>query len=104
MSRTTSQIFFPPQFDSCEAFGEALIRFIVGPLAERRGVSLNEGAVDMHTPLFSDGLIDSLGILDLIAFVEAATGRNIPTHMVDMRYFRSVHSICEAFWNLDQEH
>jgi acyl carrier protein len=103
MSRASAQTVGPRQFDSCKAFGEALIAFILGPLARRRGLALKAGAVGLHTPLFSDGLIDSIGILDLIAFVEAATGRVIPTHMVDMKYFRSVHAICEAFWSLDQE-
>jgi acyl carrier protein len=103
MSKATAQTVRPRQFDSSEAFGEALIAFIIGPLARHRGLALKAGAVGLHTPLFSDGLIDSIGILDLIAFIEAATGRLIPTHMVDMKNFRSVHSISEAFWNLDQE-
>src|SRR5688572_6977611 len=73
MSRTTAKIVGPRLYESCEAFGEALIEFIVGPLAQRRGLALQPGAVSWQTPLFSNGLIDSLGILDLIAFVEGAT-------------------------------
>jgi acyl carrier protein len=54
--------------------------------------------VDASTPLFESGLIDSLGILHLISFVERATGQTIPTRMVVMKHFRTVDAIAETFW------
>jgi acyl carrier protein len=50
------------------------------------------------TPLFESGLIDSLGILHLIAFVEKATGKTIPTRMVVMKHFRNVDAMSDTFW------
>jgi acyl carrier protein len=52
---------------------------------------------DSSTLLFETGLIDSLAIVQLIAFVERATGRRIPSRMVVMKYFRTVDAICETF-------
>jgi acyl carrier protein len=53
--------------------------------------------VDEHTPLFEDGLIDSLKILKLIAYVEWRTGRSIPNQDVVMSNFRSVQTIADRF-------
>jgi len=55
--------------------------------------------VDAATPLFDDGLIDSLKILQLIAFVELKTGRKIPDREVVMSSFRSVQTIEERFFH-----
>lgn len=49
------------------------------------------------TPLFEDGLIDSLKILQLIAFVEAQTGRRLADREIVMEKFRSVQAIAEHF-------
>ena len=88
--------------DSREAFAAALIAFIEGPLFARHGGA--QGArsstpIDVSTPLFETGVIDSLGIIDLLAFVETATGRPIPMRKVDMRFFGTVDRITRAFWN-----
>lgn len=56
-------------------------------------------AVDEHTPLFEDGLIDSLKILKLIAYVEWRTGRSIPERDVVMSNFRSVQTIAGRFFH-----
>ena len=55
--------------------------------------------VDATTPLFETGAIDSLGIIDLLAFVEEAIGEPIPMRKVDMRFFGTVDRITRAFWN-----
>ena len=54
-------------------------------------------AVDADTPLFEGGLIDSLKILHLIAFVENATGQSIPEQQIVMKHFRTVRAIAETF-------
>lgn len=84
---------------SRDAFEQCLIQFIAGPLAERRGLQLGDTVLDATTPLFKSGLIDSMGILDLLAFVEATTERTIPTHKVDMQYFGNVAAITKTFWH-----
>jgi acyl carrier protein len=83
--------------DSREAFARVLIEFIKGPLFARHGGRPID--LDGSTPLFETGIIDSLGIIDLLAFVEMATGRTVPTRMVDMRFFGTVDRICGAFWH-----
>lgn len=55
--------------------------------------------VTPETPLFADGLVDSLKILQLIAFVEMKTGRTIPDRDVVMENFRTVQTIVDRFYN-----
>jgi acyl carrier protein len=53
--------------------------------------------VERDTPLFADGLLDSLSILHLIARVEELTGTPVPDHLVVMRNFQSVETITAVF-------
>lgn len=58
---------------------------------------LDPGAPVTHdTPLF-EGLIDSIRILELIAWTERETGRQIPDPMIRMDHFRTVRRIAETF-------
>ena len=81
-----------------EEFARILLAFINGPLLARHRASGQPTPVDASTPLFQRGIIDSLGIIDLLAFVEDATGRPIPLRKVDMRFFGTVDRICRSFW------
>jgi acyl carrier protein len=65
------------------------------PQLDRRGRTWPR--VQLDTPLFSDGLLDSLSILHLIAKVEDLVGRAVPDHLVVMRNFHSVEAITQAF-------
>ena len=85
-----------------EQFERALIDLVANGLASRRRRS-NAAAVDAHTPLFESGLVDSLAILELIAFVERATGRPIPARQVHIRHFSTIERICTAFWHTHDE-
>ena len=87
-----------PHVESREAFAAALIAFIEGPLFARHGGAPSSTTIDASTPLFEAGVIDSLGIIDLLAFVETATGRPVPMRKVDMRFFGTVDRITRAFW------
>jgi len=53
--------------------------------------------IDADTYLFDEGLIDSLKILQLIAFIESDIGRPIPDSDVVMGNFRSVRTIAARF-------
>jgi acyl carrier protein len=57
------------------------------------------GRIEPDTPLFRDGLIDSLKILQLIAFIEIKTGRTIPDREVVMEHFRTVRNIEQRFFH-----
>lgn len=77
-----------------------LVRFVNGLLRESDGT--DDGAasgieVDEETALFEEGVIDSLRILDLIAFVERATGTAVPDSAVRLANFRSIRAIATAF-------
>jgi acyl carrier protein len=71
---------------------DALLTFVRGDLLRGRDVE-----VDPDTYLFDEGLVDSLGILRLIAFLELQIGRPIPDKEVMMEHFRSVRTIASRF-------
>jgi acyl carrier protein len=78
-------------------FRAGLLHFInevLPTIDDRLSPPLN---VDGGTPLFESGLIDSLAILHLMAFVERTTGKSIPPRMVVMKHFRTVDAICASF-------
>ena len=80
-------------------FSDELLSFINDtlPALDRRGRKWPR--VGRCTPLFADGLLDSLSILHLIARVEELTGAPVPDHLVVMRHFQSVEAITAAFCN-----
>ena len=80
-----------------ETFKHALIDFITKQVRVHRKAPALRVDIDDRTPLFRTGLIDSLGILELLAFVEEATGRPIPIHAVDLRHFGTIERICRRF-------
>ena len=75
-----------------KTFESRLLDFVRDDLLRR-----NDVAIDEHTYLFDDGLIDSLKILRLIAFVEIETGQTIPDRDVVMSNFRTVRTIAQRF-------
>ena len=75
-------------------FQSRLLEYVRRDLLRRSDV-----AVDEDTYLFDDGLIDSLKILQLIAFVEIETGQAIPDRDVVMSNFRTVRTIAQRFGN-----
>jgi acyl carrier protein len=62
-----------------------------------RRLALSDVAITPATPLFEERLIDSVRILDLIAWVERATGRQIPDTQIVMKNFRTVARIADVF-------
>lgn len=57
--------------------------------------------VDADTPLFATRLLDSLKVLELIAFTEQAIGRAIPDSDIRMDNFQTVARIAAVFLPLD---
>jgi len=53
--------------------------------------------ITAETPLFARGVIDSLGILELIAWTEVNTGRVVPDESIRMDNFGSVARIAQMF-------
>ena len=73
-------------------FINALVGFIKDELLTERDMML-----DADTYLFDHGVIDSLKILRLIAFVEDWTGSPIADADIVMSNFRSVRTIAQRF-------
>ena len=57
--------------------------------------------IDADTPLFASGLIDSIRVLQLIAWTEHALGMRIPDARIRMDHFRTVRHIADAFAGAD---
>lgn len=53
--------------------------------------------VEAATPLFADRIINSIKILDLIAWTERAIGRPVPDVQIRLDNFRSVERIADVF-------
>ncbi len=53
--------------------------------------------IDADTPLFADGLINSIRILKLIAWTEHALDIRIPDSRIRMDHFRTVRHIAHQF-------
>src|SRR5215208_1346007 len=53
--------------------------------------------IEANTPLFRSGLIDSIRILELIAWTERATGRLIPDREIRADNFHTVGRIADVF-------
>jgi acyl carrier protein len=71
---------------------ESLLAFVRDDLLKGRAAG-----VDADTYLFDEGMVDSLGILRLIAFLELEIGRPIADQEVVMEHFRTVRAIERAF-------
>jgi len=54
-------------------------------------------AITVDTRLFEDRVIDSLKVLELIAFLQAALGRKIPDAQIVLANFRSIATIARVF-------
>jgi acyl carrier protein len=70
----------------------SLLAFVRGDLLRGRAVE-----IDADTYLFDEGMVDSLGILRLIAFLEIEIGRPIADSEVVMERFRNVRTIARSF-------
>jgi len=64
----------------------------------------NGVTIDADTPLFANGLIDSIRVLRLIAWTEHALDLRIPDARIRMDYFRTVRCIADAFADSASSH
>ena len=76
----------------------ARIRFETAMLAWLNSRFASKGVViTPDTPLFARGVIDSLGILELIAWTEVNTGQIVPDESIRMDNFGTVARIAQMF-------
>ena len=83
--------------DRQEEFAREMLAWLNDEVAPR-GVR-----VDADTPLFATRLLDSLKVLELIAFTEQAIGRAIPDSHIRMDNFQTVARIAAVFLPLDDD-
>jgi acyl carrier protein len=73
-------------------------RFIAEMVAWLRDrLAPTEITIAADTPLFAPGLMDSIRVLELIAFTERAIGSVIPDSRIRMDNFRTVGRIADVF-------
>jgi acyl carrier protein len=78
---------------------ESLLTFVRSDLLKGRDVE-----IEPDTYLFDEGIVDSLGILRLIAFLELQIGRPIADSEVVMEHFRTIRTIDHRFGRAAGEH
>jgi acyl carrier protein/seryl-tRNA synthetase len=76
---------------------QRLLKFTREKLAAREVAPL----ITVETRLFEDRVIDSLKVLELIAFVQSVLGRRIPDKHIVLANFRSIATIARVFTNGD---
>ena len=74
-------------------FERRLVDFVNGALLK----SGRGPAVDVETLLFESGAIDSLRILDVLAFIEKTLAIKVPDKAVRLQNFRSIRVIAHFF-------
>jgi len=66
---------------------------VIQEFLQRRFPSPATTALDRQTPLFSSGVVDSFGVLELIAFLEDTFGITIDTAQHDLLEFDTIDKI-----------
>ena len=73
---------------------ESLIKFIKESLVKDSSIMVEES-----TLLFEDKILDSMNILDLLAYVETQLGRKLKDEEIIMGSFKDVNSIIRSFFD-----
>jgi acyl carrier protein len=76
---------------------QRLLKFTCERLATREDV----GSITIDTRLFEDRVIDSLKVLELIAYLQSILGRKIPDTQIVLANFRSIATIARVFTGLE---
>ncbi len=54
-----------------------------------------EGQLEYDTPLFESGIIDSMGFIKLLAFLEKNCGVSLDMSEITMENFKTINDICD---------
>ncbi len=69
--------------------GEEIKRFILTEIA----AELNLGRLEDNEPLIESGIIDSLGVLKIMAFLEESFGLDLASDQVKLENFKDIDTI-----------
>ena len=88
----------PKTYRTREEFAEALLDYINTELPIVHPKAAGHEPFERSTPLFEDGGIDSLSIIHIVSFLEAAIGGTLSLQDISMKNFRTVDEIADLFW------
>jgi acyl carrier protein len=88
----------PDTYRTREEFAEALLDYINIKLPIVHPKSGGHNPFDRSTLLFEVGGIDSLSIIHIIGFLEAAIGSTLSLQDINMKNFQTVEEIADLFW------
>jgi Phosphopantetheine attachment site len=81
-----------------EEFAEALLDYINNRLPIVHPKAAGHEAFERWTPLFEVGGIDSLSIIHIVTFLEAAMGSTLSLQDINMKNCRRVDQIADLYW------
>lgn len=81
-----------------EDFAEALLEYINTELPIIYPKAAGHEPFERSTLLFEEGGIDSLSIVHIVSFLEAAIGDTLSLQDISMKNFRTVDEIADLFW------
>ena len=88
----------PETYRTREEFAEALLDYINTQLPIVHPKAAGHEPFERSTPLFEVGGIDSLSIVHIVTFLEAAMGSTLSLQDINMKNFRTVDQIADLFW------
>ena len=88
----------PKAYRTREEFAEALLDYINTELPIVHPKAAGHEPFERSTLLFEEGGIDSLSIVHIVSFLEAAIGGTLPLQDISMKNFRTVDEIADLFW------
>ena len=88
----------PRTYDTRDEFAEALLDYINAELPIVHPKAAGREPFERSTPLFEAGGIDSLSIVHILRFLEAAIGGTLSLQDINMKNFRTVDEIADLFW------
>jgi hypothetical protein len=88
----------PNGYRTREEFANALLDYINTELSIVHPKAAGHEPFGRSTLLFEEGGIDSLSIIHIVSFLEAAIGDTLSLQDISMKNFRTVDEIADLFW------
>ena len=93
-----NSLYTPKAYRTREEFAEALLDYINTELPIVHPKAAGHQPFERSTLLFEAGGIDSLSIIHIVSFLEAAIGTTLSLQDINMKSFRTVDEIADLFW------
>jgi acyl carrier protein len=93
-----NSLYTPRTYDTREDFAKALLEYINTELPIIHPKTAGHESFERSTPLLEADGIDSLSIIHIVSFLEAAIGDTLSLQDISMKNFRSVDEIADLFW------